>query len=78
MCGYFDIGFIDYMLKGKSLLESTNLFPRDDYEKNDEKNNTKIFSIIKKIENLCCVICSKYRKFEKSKLLYLLDSQKKR
>ena len=26
MCGYFCNGFIDLMLKGKSLLESTNLF----------------------------------------------------
>ena len=26
MCGYFCIGFIDFMLKGKSSLECTNLF----------------------------------------------------
>ena len=26
MCGYFCIGFIDFMLKDKSLLEYTNLF----------------------------------------------------
>ena len=26
MCGYFCIGFIDFMLKGKILLEYTNLF----------------------------------------------------
>ena len=26
MCGYFCIGFIDFMLKGKSLLEYANLF----------------------------------------------------
>ena len=32
----FDIGFIDFMLKGKSLLEYTNLFSPDDYEKNDK------------------------------------------
>ena len=25
MCGYFCIGFIDFMLKGKSLLDHTNL-----------------------------------------------------
>ena len=34
MCGYFCIGFIDFMLKGKSLLDYTN-FPND-YEKNDK------------------------------------------
>ena len=26
MCGYFCIGFIDFMLKGKSLTAFTNLF----------------------------------------------------
>ena len=36
MCGYFCIGFIDFMLKGKSLLNYTN--SPIDYEKNDEKN----------------------------------------
>ena len=36
MCRYFCIGFIDFMLKGKSLLEYTNLFSPDDYEKNDK------------------------------------------
>ena len=35
-CGYFCIGFIDFMLKGKSLLEFTNLFSPNDYEKNDK------------------------------------------
>ena len=36
MCGYFCIGFIDIMLKGKSLLDCTSLFSLHDYEKNDE------------------------------------------
>ena len=35
MCEYFCIGFIDFMLKGKSLLDYTNLFSPNDYEKND-------------------------------------------
>ena len=34
MCGYFCIGFIDFMLKGKSLLDYTNLYSPDNYEKN--------------------------------------------
>ena len=34
--GYFCIGFIDFMLKGKSLLENTNLFSPNNYEKNDK------------------------------------------
>ena len=41
MCGYFCNGFIDFMLKGKSLLDYTNLFSTNDHEKND-KNNIKI------------------------------------
>ena len=32
MCGYFCIGFIGFILKGKSLLEYTNIFPPNDYE----------------------------------------------
>ena len=36
MYGYFCIGFIDFMLKGKSLLDYTNLFSPNDYEKNDK------------------------------------------
>ena len=35
MCGYFCIGFIDFMLKGKSLTEYTNLFSRNNFKKND-------------------------------------------
>ena len=36
MCGYFCIGFIDFMLKGKSLWQYKNLFSPNDYEKNDK------------------------------------------
>ena len=43
MCGYFCVGFIDFMLKGKSLLEYTNLFSPNDYEKN-EKITLNIFN----------------------------------
>ena len=34
MCEYFCIGFIYFMLKGKILLDYTNLFSPNDYEKN--------------------------------------------
>ena len=34
MCEYFCIGFIDFMLKGKSLLEYKNLFSPNEYKKN--------------------------------------------
>ena len=36
MCGYFCIGVIDFMLKGKSLFDYTNLFSSKEYEKNDK------------------------------------------
>ena len=36
MCRHFCIGFVDFMLKGKSLLEYTNLFSPDDDEKNEK------------------------------------------
>ena len=36
MCGYFYNGFIDFMLKGKILLDHINLFFPNDYEKNDK------------------------------------------
>ena len=36
MSRYFCIGFIDFMLKDKSLLVYTNLFFPNDYEKNDK------------------------------------------
>ena len=36
MSRYFCIGFIDFTLKGKSLLEYTKLLPPNEYEKNDK------------------------------------------
>ena len=36
MCGYICIGFIDFMLKDKSLLYYTNLFSPNGCEKNDK------------------------------------------
>ena len=35
MCGYFSIGFIDFMLAGKTLTEYTNLFSPNNFNKND-------------------------------------------
>ena len=36
MCGYFCIEFINYILKGKTLLDYTNLFSPNDFKKNDQ------------------------------------------
>ena len=33
MCGYYCIGFIDYMLKGNSLTDFTNLFSPNNFKK---------------------------------------------
>ena len=36
MCGYFCIGLIDYMIKGKSVIDYTNLFSPNNFKKNDD------------------------------------------
>ena len=36
MCGYLCIGFINFMLQGKSLQENINLLAPNEYEKNDK------------------------------------------
>ena len=36
MCGYFCIGFIDFMLSGKELTDFTGLFSTYDFKKNGD------------------------------------------
>ena len=36
MCGYFGIGFIDFMLAGKKMTDSTIMFSPHDFRKNDD------------------------------------------
>ena len=36
MCGYFCIGFIDFMIKGKTLTVFTKFFLLNNFEKNDD------------------------------------------
>ena len=36
MCGHFCIGFIDFMIKEKTLKEYTNLFSPNNFKKNDD------------------------------------------
>ena len=36
MCGYFCIGFIDFMLAGKKLTDFTDLFSPYEFDKNDQ------------------------------------------
>ena len=47
MCGYFCIGFINFMFNGKSLIDYTNLFSPNDFNKNDNII-LKYFNIILK------------------------------
>ena len=46
ICGCFRIEYIDLMLKGKILLDHTNLFSPNEYEKND-KTIIKYFQLLK-------------------------------
>ena len=41
MCRFYCMAFIEYMLAGKTSLDYANLFPPNDYKKND-----KIYSIV--------------------------------
>ena len=36
MCGYFSIGFIDFMLAGKKLIDFRSMFSPYDFNKNDK------------------------------------------
>ena len=36
ICGCFCIGFIDFMLKDKSITDFTNLFSPNNFKKNDD------------------------------------------
>ena len=47
MHGYFCTGVIDFMLKGKTLLDYTNLCSTNYYEKND-KITLKYFQLLKR------------------------------
>ena len=49
MCRYFCTGFIEFILKSKSLLDDTNLFSPNQYEK-DDKIISKYFRQLKTIK----------------------------
>ena len=57
MCRYFCIGFIDFILKGKCLLEHTNLFCTNEY-KNNDKIVFETFSIEYKQAKMYCNVCN--------------------
>ena len=71
MCGYFSIRFIDFVLKGRSSLEYTNLFLSNYNEKNG-KIILNIFIKILRWKKIYCVTCGKYKKFKNPKTSYIL------
>ena len=36
MCGFYCINFIEYMIAGKTMIDYTNFFPRNDYQKSNK------------------------------------------
>ena len=69
---YFCIRFIDFMLNCESLLDYTNLFSPNEYEKSDKiilKYSKEIF----KQKKIYYVVSGKYRKFKNPKILYILE-----
>ena len=64
MCGYYCIEFINYMLKGKTLLDYTNLFSPNDFKKNDQITKR----IFKKMNNLELTDINNYRLNEINKV----------
>ena len=76
MCGYFCIGFINFMLKGKIFLDYTNLFSPSDYEKNDKRIKTFFLLIdFKKVRmtKIHFTKCKKYKEFKMPKIAYICN-----
>ena len=62
MCGHFCFGFIDFMLKGKSLSDYTNLFSPNNYEKNDKIILEYFQQTLKRLRWKKSIVCDKYKK----------------
>ena len=77
MCGYLCIRFIDFMLKGKSLLDYTNLFSPNKYEMNHKiilKYFLSFYPILEFLQiskKICSIFCGKYRKFANPKTSFI-------
>ena len=68
MCGYFCIGFIDFMLAGKKLTDYTNLFSPHDFKKNDDIILSKT-NESNSIEAIDKMILSEQTKFRLSEII---------
>ena len=58
MCGYFCIGFIDFMLAGKILTEFTNLFSPNNFKKNDDIILNYFTDNVKKWMSVLLIACT--------------------
>ena len=63
MCGYFCIGFINFMFNGKSLTDYTNLFSPNDLKKSDDMCKANRANKISEVKDL-----KKYRLDEINKI----------
>ena len=55
ICGYFCIGFIDFMLAGKKLTDYTNLFCPHDFKKNDKNKKWMKVILLKQLTKQICL-----------------------
>ena len=58
MCRYFCIGFIDFMLAGKTLTEFTNLFSPNNFKKNDDIILNYFTDNVKKWMSVLLIACT--------------------
>ena len=75
MWSYLCIGFIDFLLKGKSLLEYTILFLQTNMKRTTIY--IKMFSVDSKkfkMIKIYCIACDNYRKFKNPEISYILKS----
>ena len=71
MCGKtFCIGFVDFILKGKSLLQYTNFFSAIDYEKNGNIILTYFETKLNKLKCILMFVIST-EKLRKTKISYI-------
>ena len=79
MCGYFCIGFIDVLLKGRSLLDYINLFSLKKW-KNSEKIILKCFQWIKTLgrKNSSVLFVVSKENLKKPKISYIFEKKKKK
>ena len=73
MCGYFCFEFIDFMLKGKTLLDYTNLLSPNDYEKND-KIILKSFQLLSRWKNYITLFVVFIKKWDMTSSNYNYNS----